>query len=360
MKILLLSRYDRMGASSRLRSFQYLPFLRKQGIRVDVSPLLDDSYLTDLYSGKKKYIRIIYRYIQRSLTLFNSRRYDLLWIENELFPWLPSWAESFFYRSSIPYVVDYDDAIFHRYDMHSNKWVRRFIGQKIDRIMKHAALVIAGNSYLADRAIIAGAEKVKILPTVIDLNRYLLKSDHKSLEDSFNNSKNRFIIGWIGSPVTAPYLNHIQSALKEICSNDRASLMTIGAVPFQLNGVTVQNMNWSENIETRLLSQIDAGIMPLPDNPWTRGKCGYKLIQYMACEKPVVASAVGANNDIVDHGKNGFLASSQSEWISALTNLFEDRNLRKKMGRNGRKKVERHYCLQVTAETLLSFLKSCL
>lgn len=358
MKILLFSRYDRMGASSRLRSFQYLPFLRKQGIRVDVSPLLDDSYLTDLYSGKKKRkMHIIARYFQRILQLFNSREYDLLWIESELFPWLPAWTEHSLYRSGIPYVVDYDDAIFHRYDMHPNKWVRRFIGRKIDRIMNHATLVIAGNTYLADRAHAAGAKRVEVLPTVVDIDRYPLDTVHT--ETGTSKSDNRFTIGWIGSPVTAHYLYSVQPALEEIGKKAGACLMTIGAGPVNIKQIRVADLAWSEKTESQFLNRIDVGIMPLPDTPWTRGKCGYKLIQYMACGKPVIASAIGANIDIVDHEKNGLLVSSQKEWITALTRLSEDEQLRKQMGYHGRKKVEHHYCLQITAEKLLYLLESC-
>ena len=121
MKILLLSRYGRMGASSRLRSYQYLPVLKKHGFEIDVAPLLDNSYLTNLYGGgKKKKIYIIQKYLDRFLKLLNCHKYDLLWIEKELFPWLPSWVEEFLARLGVKYIVDYDDAVFHRYDMLEN------------------------------------------------------------------------------------------------------------------------------------------------------------------------------------------------------------------------------------------------
>ncbi|MCG8551721.1 MAG: glycosyltransferase family 4 protein, partial [Desulfobacterales bacterium] len=243
------------------------------------------------------------------------------------------------------------------YDMHSNKWVRRFLGQRIDRIMKHAALVIAGNTYLADRAHAAGTKRVEILPTVVDIDRYPLDTVHTGTGAS--KSEGCFTIGWIGSPITAHYLYSVQPVLEEVGKEVGACLMTIGAGPVNIKQIRVKDVAWSEKTESQFLNQIDVGIMPLPDTPWARGKCGYKLIQYMACGKPVIASAIGANIDIVNHEKNGFLVSSQKEWISALTRLSKDKQLRKKMGYHGRKKVEQHYCLQITAEKLLYLLESC-
>ena len=341
-----------MGASSRLRSLQYLPVLKEYGFEIDVAPLLDDSYLTDLYAGrKKKKTDIVQKYFNRLLRVINCHKYELLWIEKELFPWLPSWVEELLAAFGVKYIVDYDDAVFHRYDMLENNLLKKILGRKIDRIMQRAALVIAGNDYLAKRAVKAGAKKVERIPTIIDLDRY-------SIETTRQNDI--FTIGWIGSPVTAQYLYHIKPALMELCKNNKACLATIGAGPLHMKDVIVKDHPWSEKTEAGRIGNFDVGIMPLPDEPWTLGKCGYKLIQYMACGKPVVASAVGANIEIIDHGKNGFLVESEKEWVKALTMLSEDKKLRKKMGRHGRKKVETDYCLQVTASRLISLIKECM
>ena len=352
MKILLLSRYGRMGASSRLRSYQYLPVFKRHGIKINVAPLFDDAYLKNLYAGRKKRIMpIACRIFSRLLKLMTRQRYDLLWIENELFPWLPSWAEQWLAASGIKYMVDYDDAIFHRYDMLKSRVPKKILGHKIDRIMQGAALVIAGNDYIADRAEKAGAKKVEILPTVVDLDHYPLDSPPRS---------DKFTIGWIGSPVTAPYLYPATPALGTLCRQNNAQLVTIGAGPVHMDHVRITDHRWSEDTEVARISEFDAGIMPLPDDPWTRGKCGYKLIQYMACAKPVVASAVGANLQIVDHGKNGFLVETQEQWTHALTLLADNPDLREKMGRQGRKKVETQYCLQKTAPKFITLLNQCL
>lgn len=350
MNILLLSRYSRLGASSRVRFYQYLPYLRDHGFHVTIAPLLDDDYLNDVYASKRKrFGSILKGYLQRIRYLHTNRRYDLLWIEKELFPWLPAWAETLLSRIGVPYIVDYDDAIFHNYDLHHNKLVCVLLGNKIDTVMHQAALVIAGNDYLANRARQAGARQVEVLPSVIDLERY----------PSMCHSTNEiFTIGWIGTPVTARYLRLIRSALAEVCQGDRGRLVLVGSGQVELDAVPAEIRRWSEKTEVANIQGFDVGIMPLPDDPWERGKCGYKLIQYMACSKPVVASPVGVNKQIVEDGVNGFLASTIDDWVRALSVLRDNPDLRKSMGKAGRRKVEAAYSVQVTAPRLVNLLRS--
>ena len=352
MKVLLLSRYGSLGASSRVRSYQYLPYLKAQGIDVTVSPLMGDDYLRKFYSGRVNQLTArIGPYFRRLIELLKAREFDLLWIEKEIFPWLPSWCEILISRLEIPYIVDYDDAIFHNYDTHSNLFVRKLLGNKIDAVMRNAAVVIAGNEYLASRAKKAGARRVKYLPTVVDLERY-------SVRDKIKNSV--FTIGWIGSPATVKYLEMIRPVLSGWDKKNKARLVIIGADTFKLDGARVEHRPWSQNSEVLEIQKFDVGIMPLPDNLWERGKCGYKLIQYMACGKPVIAFPVGVNAKIVENGVNGFLASNIQEWVEALSTLQDNKYLREDMGKAGRNLIEREYCLQVTAPRLLSILRSAL
>ena len=148
MRVLLLSRHSRKGASSRLRCLQYLPMLAKWGIDVDVKPLYDESYLIDLYhANRRRLTRILYSYAMRMSPLLTSRRYHLIWIQQELFPWIPPVAEWLLHHFKIPFVVDYDDAIFHRYDRHRNRIVRRLLGRKVDFLNPpRTTLTIAGLS----------------------------------------------------------------------------------------------------------------------------------------------------------------------------------------------------------------------
>jgi len=351
MKILFLSRYARLGASSRVRMLQYIPYLEDHGLRITASALFTDNYLRHYYqTGKKSLSEIVKSYLVRIAQLFNAGGYDLLWIEKELFPFLPSWGESVLELSGKPYVVDYDDAVFHNYDLHSSRAARSLLGRKIDTVMRRAAMVIVGNDYLADRARRAGSKRVEYLPSVIDLDHYSGPSTKERKED--------FVIGWIGSPSITYYLKVIEPALHEICKDRKTKLVLVGAGNIDLPGVPCEMRTWSEETEVEDIRQFDAGIMPLPDTPWERGKCGFKLIQYMACGLPVVASPIGVNVKIVEQGGNGFLAATKDEWCRALGTLRDSPDLRRSQGAAGRRKVEQEYCLQVTAARLHNLLRS--
>jgi glycosyltransferase involved in cell wall biosynthesis len=263
-------------------------------------------------------------------------------------PWFPAIFEALLQKLHTPYVVDYDDAVFHRYEMHSNFLVRTLLKHKIDHVMRHASLVIVGNEYLADRAIKAGARNVEYLPSVVDVSQY-------KVTDSGSDSP--FRIGWIGSPVTAPYLALIQEAMRELSRESDVRLVLIGAGDFQpFPHVPTTILPWSEDIERRLSQEFDVGIMPLMDGPFERGKCGYKLVQYMASALPVIASPVGVNQQIVEPQVNGYLAHTSTDWLTALRELRDSVQKRKMLGQRGRQKAEQMYNLQVTAPKLLSLL----
>ena len=348
MHILALTRYSSLGASSRIRFFQYFPYLTDWGVELEVVPLLDDGYILSLYSGKRPSIfPVAAAYARRIAKLMKSGSFDLLWIEKELFPWLPAWAERILAGAGVPYVVDYDDAVFHRYDMHANPLIRGWLGKSIDAVISHASTVVVGNDYLAGHARLAGAVKIEYLPSVVDINRY---SIHEKTDGKFR-------IGWIGSPVTAPYLGLIRDALEQATRKLDMHLVLVGAGNRDpLPGLAKDILPWSEASEAADIQSFDAGIMPLPDGPFERGKCGYKLIQYMACGLPVIASPVGVNMQIVVPGRTGFLPSTSTDWVQAFAMLSSNAELRDAMGKMGRKKVEQEYSLQMTAPRLLEIL----
>lgn len=348
MKILLLPRYTPVGASSRYRSYIYLPYLRSLGHEVTVAPFATDLYLQRLYDGKPLAVGdLAASYARRAWALVRAGGYDLIWLEAEAFPWMPAWVDELLLGGRIPYVVDYDDAIFHRYDIHRWAIVRVVFGKKIDQVMAKAALVIAGNKYLASRARNAGASHVEIIPTVVDLSRYPAAPVKKA---------GPFTIGWVGSMSTAKYLKSIHGPLRTVCAGGEARLVVVGAVPPGLEGVSVMAGPWSEEQELEDMKTFDLGVMPLVDSPWERGKCGHKLIKYMAYFLPVVASPVGVNSEIVDHGVNGFLVRTDQEWVDALEALRKDPFLRSRMGAAGRAKAESLYSLQVMARKLAALL----
>lgn len=349
-RILVLPRYSPNGPSSRVRFYQYLPFLEKAGLSFEVHPFFDDSYITALFNQQSQSIlEIISSYFRRIFISLKSGQYDLIWMQYELLPWLPYWAEKILITKRTPIIVDFDDAVFHRYDSHTNFGIRALLGKKIGKIMADAAVVVAGNPYLADYARQSGAKRVEILPSTVDISRYqLVKKQHGP----------ELRIGWIGTPKTVKYLEPLRSVF-ERCLKNNIKLVIVGAdIPGRLNGLPIESIPWSEEREVQIIQSLDIGIMPLPDHPFERGKCGYKIIQYMACSLPVVASPVGVNSRIVKHGANGFLAQTESEWIDALQYLIEHPAARKEMGAKGRKEMESSYTLQVAAPILVDIIHS--
>lgn len=347
MKLLYLTKYSRKGASSRLRSYQYFPFLEKEGMQLTVKPLFDDRYLEKLYSGKQPVFEIVKAYIKRFFVLFTVFGYDKVVLEKELFPYLPSWTEQLLAFLGVKYCVDFDDAIFHNYDLHPNKWIRFFLKNKIDLVMRSAQTVIAGNAYLAERAESAGAKKVVVLPTVIDIVRYHHKKE-------FHQEKT--IIGWIGSPSTFKYVKAIFPVFEKLAQKYPIEIHIVGAKEAVSVSFPMQFIEWSENTEVESISTFDIGIMPLEDSPWEKGKCSYKLIQYMACGIPVVASPVGMNKQVVAEGINGYLAKEDKGWTHALEEMITDKYKCRTFGSSGRHLVEREYTVQSQFKTLLAVL----
>lgn len=270
-------------------------------------------------------------------------------------PWVPFFVEKYFLNGKT-YVLDYDDAVFHNYDLLTNQLLRRVYGNKIRSLIRGSCGVFAGNNYLADYAINSCASFVLILPTVVNLNSYPVCFNKKRVSN--------FVIGWVGSPSTAKYLKLVESSLKKLFSIYYFELHVVGAsnVDIELTGFPVKYITWSEIEEHNLIDDFDVGIMPLHDTPWENGKCGYKLIQYMACSKPVVASPVGVNRIIVSNGVNGFLAKTDQEWFASFLRLYEDRGHCKLMGQNGRDLVIESYSIQakisILNESFFNLLKS--
>ncbi len=343
----MLTRYGRDGPSSRLRHLAYVPALERVGFRVTVAPFFDDDYLATRYGNRRLGLgRLARAYGRRLRHLLNAHRYDLLWIEKEALPWLPAAFESVLRLR--PFVVDFDDAWYLSYAQHSTSLVRVLLGGKLETIVQHATNVIAGNRHLAEWATSSGAGRVVELPTVVDTSRYPVLP----LPDG------PFTIAWIGTPHSAKYLASVAEPLRHLQTNHGARLVVIGAgADDLLPGLIVDRRRWSEDTEAAELTRCHVGIMPLADGPWERGKCGYKLIQYMAAGRPVVGSRLGSNKSIVRHGQTGFLAGGAQEWTDSLAALASDRDAATRMGLAGRKRVEEMYSLEVAAPRLVEILQ---
>jgi glycosyltransferase involved in cell wall biosynthesis len=334
MRVLAYPRYGPIGASSRYRLLQYVPLFECAGHAVDVGPLLDDAYLRELYaSGRRPVGTVVSGYLRRLMQVASPRRFDAVIYEQEAFPYLPIWFEKLARRRASRLFLDYDDAAYVRYE--------RFpvLRDKIARLMFEADGVVVGNPYLASYAR-QFSKRVEIIPTVVDLARYPVRQ--KVATDDVVR------VAWIGTPVTARLLEPFLPVFERVQREHPEVLFRfVGAGDRIVAGrVRCEAPRWHEENEVELLAECDLGIMPLPDNEFARGKCGLKLIQYMACWMPVVASPVGVNREIVTQGHGGFLASSPAEWEEALRCLIADPELRMRMGRAARERVETEYTLE--------------
>jgi glycosyltransferase involved in cell wall biosynthesis len=212
-----------------------------------------------------------------------------------------------------------------------------------------SAHVMAGNSYLAEYARQVNAN-VTIVPTTIDTEKYAVRTEaHESELPT---------IGWTGSFSTVQHLDTLRSALQKLAKQTKFRLRVIGTPTYKLDGLDVEAMPWRADTELEDLHAIDIGVMPLPDDAWSKGKCGLKALQFMALGIPTVCSPVGVNTEIIQDGENGFIASSEDEWVEKLGRLVHSAELRRQLGRAGRRTVEAKYSANVQAPRVFELLRS--
>jgi glycosyltransferase involved in cell wall biosynthesis len=343
MKILFLTKYDTLAASSRLRAYQFQEKMDLLKYEVEVKPLLSNYYLKLRFNNKRANILyLIFLFLKRVYSLIGIVKYDVIVIHIELFPFLPAFFERLLFFSNKKIYFDYDDAVYHNYDMSNNIFIKFFLASKIKFLMKNADGIIAGNKYTETYAKKSGATNVLILPTVINIDHYVEKAQSSP-------SQKIFTIGWIGSPSTSKYLKLIARPLKRLGKITPVRLYLVGAskkLNFSIDNVEITSVAWSLENEQKALREFDVGIMPLFDERWEKGKCAFKLIQYMASFLPVVSSDVGMNSEIINDHENGLLASSSDEWFDSLYKIYKHHDIRQVMGFNGRTLVEKEFTIQ--------------
>lgn len=348
IKLLALTKYSSKGASSRERFMIYYSHLKNAGVYVQNNALLPDEYLEKKYKNEKIPKNFILRmYWIRFKSMLAARSYQATWIQYEALPYLPFFVENLFklYKNKI--IVDYDDAMFHIYDQNKNFLVRFFLKNKIKNVMRSAHTVIVGNNYLEEYAKKSGAKKIVRIPTIVDTEIYIPKT--------IKSTKKSIIIGWLGSPSTQYYLSVVRKAIIRLTKERDIEFHAMGtSVDFRIQGINIIKHDWSEEKQLEFLNTIDIGIMPLIAEPFTKGKCGYKLLQYMAYEKPVLATPIGANVEIVKNNVNGFLCTSDDQWFQNLKKLSSDEALRRTLGKKGREIVETKYSLKENEKILFS------
>jgi glycosyltransferase involved in cell wall biosynthesis len=360
IRVLALSPIPEEGAGCRFRIAQFIPHLQSVGIDVTLRTLFNADFFRLVYKPGhyvRKAVSFAALSIKRLDSLRDASRFDMILIYREMFPIGPALVERLLgMRRRPPVVFDFDDAIF----LPSVSDANRLIGAlkqpgKVATIVGYSDQVIAGNQYLADYARrFSGA--VTVLPTCVDTTKFV--PSPLALSNNGSSATDEPVVGWIGSPTTVPYVRRLANVLERARRRHAFRLRISGAgVPLDLPGIAGETPPWTLDREVQLFNTCDVGVYPLLDDEWSKGKCGFKAIQFMACGVPVVASAVGVNREIIEDGVNGFLASTEDEWVEKLERLLADRELRRRFGQAGRRTIEARYSLRVIAPKLAATLR---
>jgi len=338
-----------MGASSRVRLLQHVEFLEKNKVHVSEFHFFSSDQLQNSYlRGSHSLLSSITSYFLRFRQLL-AYRGKLMIIEKELFPYLPYFIEKWFLKT--PYIVDIDDAVHVQYTS-SNYWlVRILLKRKIEKILAGSQSVLAGSEFLVNFATNCNAERVSYIPSSVpEILGHIISP-------KIPRASKALRICWIGSPSTGQYLESIKAFISKASMQLNVKFIFIGVSATKFSKLltgNVEYISWSADTEYEIISGCDVGIMPLPDGPFERGKCSYKLIQYMACGLPVLASPVGENLNVLEHGFNGYFCSDTKDWLHYLSILYEKSDLRVEMGKKSLAKFRENYSSSIASAKLLN------
>lgn len=336
----------------RYRIEQWTPLLADQGHQIDLDPFLPGWGMDVLYRHghlSTKLAATLLGYARRLIRSARLAPYDLLFVYREAALLGPCWFERIA-ASRRPVVFDFDDAIYLRDESSTNRWAAHLRpAGKAATLCRLATHVTAGNATLADFAR-HYCRDVTVIPSTIDTNLY-------RPEPRPPNPKP--VLGWTGSSTTAKYLEALHSTLLLLRDRVDFELRVIGA-NVKMPGIDVRCVPWDPRSEVEDLRPLDVGVMPLPDDEWSRGKCGMKALQYMALAIPPVVSPIGANHEIVRDGLNGFHASEPVQWVDRIARLFSDETLRLTLGAEARRTVEQGYSAEVHAPRVAQVFRQAL
>ena len=340
MTVTYFSKSSIIGPSSRYRVFQFLPYFQAEGIDCRVEPLFGETYFSVLEmrpAALRTLLKVPYvfaRFLKRLWTLLTLGRRDLVVIEGQLFPYAPPVAERLLRWCWYRMVIEIDDAIY----------LTRGHESKMPALLTMATGAIVGNERLATYAR-QFSSRVSVVPTVVDTDRFVPNRARSAGSDA--HSSDAITIVWIGLAYNLKYLDVLAPALRALQPTFHLTLRVVCSQPPYMPGVEIDFRTWDFQREVADLQDATIGVMPLEDTEWARGKCGLKLLQYLAVGVPAVASPVGVNRDIIVNGENGFLASTEQDWYERLDALCREPQLRARMGQAGRRTVEERYSLAV-------------
>lgn len=353
MKVLLIAphRLNR-SPSQRFRFEQYFDFLEFNGIEFTYSPAIEEKDDKILYTKGKYLKKLLIEFKcwrKRFKDIKRARHHDVVFIHREALMTFSTYFEKRLSIANPNIIYDFDDAIWLPEVSEGNKNLQLLKRpEKVNLAMSKAKMIFAGNAYLASHAK-QYCDNVKVVPTTIntDYHRPEIKSDGQKIN-----------IGWTGTQTTLKYLKSICQVFISLKDKykDKIEFTIICDQKPDWFPVDFNFLKWELSEEIKQLNSIDIGIMPLVDNQWTRGKCGFKGLQYMAMKAATIMSPVGVNNEIITHGENGYLAESEEEWLNCLSKLIESEALRKQFGENGRKTVTEKYSVESQKHRYLQFL----
>lgn len=356
MKIIIITPYPYDEApSQRFRFEQYLRFLKDKNVSYSIHPFFDKEAWTKLYSQRgtvKKFFYLCKGYIKRFFILFKIPSCNYVFIHREATPLGPpifEWVVAKLIKKRIIY--DFDDAIWLEDPLEQGTFISKLKNKsKVAYICKWSDKISVGNEFLASYG---GSfnKNTMIIPTTIDTENL----HNPTLYPQKTNSLP--IIGWTGTHSTLHYLDQIMPVIKDIEQTHDLVFMVISNKKPSIDLKSLQFVPWNKETEIQDLSRIDIGLMPLTEDLWSQGKCGFKALQYMALEIPAIASPVGVNNKIIQHEKNGYLCNNLEDWRHSIIQLIENRKKRIEMGKEGRKTVVNNYSVLSNTTGFLSLFE---
>jgi len=359
MKILFIPFGTKRIAATRYRVYQYLPFLGQNNIKYRVFSIVSDFTTRQMiqspnFRGTRRsiyYLSVILdKMLRLTVILAMAPWYDILFLQRTT---LPFGLERLLKLVNKNIVFDLDDAIFipdHKEKGIIGRLKEYAKASEVSGILKVSRLAIVENEYINSYAK-RYCQDVYLIPGPIDTERNFVK---------LKIPVKKIVIGWIGSPSTTPYLNMLDNVFINLAAGFDIEVKLVGSGEYDIAGVKIVNQAWAYEREISDLQSFDIGVMPMPDNEWTNGKLGCKMLQYMAVGIPAVVSYTKTNAEVIDDGVNGFLARSDKEWIDKMSRLITDSSLRERIGLEGRNTVEKRFSLKVNAPKLKELLENIL
>lgn len=350
-KILIIAPYPHDSApSQRFRFEQYIPLIEKEGFEVTMKPFLSKKGWNTLYkegSTLAKMIALSGSFMRRWGLMFQLGKYDHIFIHREasmIGPPVFEWMIAKVFRRKFTY--DFDDAIWlPNYSESNARFQKLKMYKKVNKIMMWADQITAGNAYLEQYAKQFN-KNTQVIPTTIDTD---------NVHNLKGNPENEIpVIGWTGSHTTMQYLDDLLPILDDLYSTFKFKFRVISNQAMEQQRDYLEFVKWNRETEITDLAQLNIGVMPLTDNEWSRGKCGFKALQYMSLGIPALVSPVGVNTTIIQNGVNGYWCESSSDWKKHLTELLQDAQKRNELGTSGKKRVEEAYSVNANLKNYLN------